>query len=167
MITFGEDTLPLRNDLIDVIDGGLCQSFQGGNENPEDTFDEAASSLVVILTELQNFANSELTDIRDTFENDVMSLSQKTANATNNTEILANPALYAVPAITLGLLLLIGTVFAWLEIGGSGFFWVQTWIIMPLFFILLFSSIILIAVVGAVLVANSGKSNENLDFVLN
>ena len=160
MIQFGDSSSVIRDNLIEVIDEGLCESFEGGNTNPEEEFDNAAASVVDILGQVQGFARNELTDIRDTFANDIMEIINQTSNSTDSTEILANPTYYAVPTITLGFMLLFGLMFAWFDVGIPGFFCAQIWVIMPLFFILIFISIAVIASVGAVLVANSGEWND-------
>lgn len=157
MIAFGNSSMTLRDNLIDVIDEGVCQSFEGGNANPQDEFDNAASSLVEVLNEMQNFATNELVEIRDVFATDIVAMAHRISNTTDTTEIAANPTYYAVPAMALGSILFIGAVLAWTEVGFPGYFCIQTWFFMPLFLLLIFTSIIVITAVGAVLVANSGK----------
>ncbi len=158
MIEFGESSVELRDNLIDVIGQSLCESYGGGQDtNPENEFDNSALALVSILAELQDFAKEELTDIRNAFATDVMQISYQMGNTTDSTVVLANPAYYGAPTIALGFTLLIGIVLAWIEFDPPIYFSVQTWFIMPLFFILIFVSIIVIAIVGAVLVANSGE----------
>lgn len=157
MIEFGQNSVPLRNTLVDMIDEGLCKSFEGGNANPEEEFDDAATTLVVILTALQDFAKNDLTDIRDTFATDIISIGSQMTNTTDITERIANPAYYAGPTIALGAVLFIGILLAWCEMRSPFYFCIQTWIIMPLFFVLITVSIVVITIVGAVLVANAGK----------
>lgn len=157
MIEFGENSVELRNNLIDKIDGGLCNSFEGGNSNPEEEFDAAASILVVILEDLQNFAKNELTDIRETFATDVSAIGIQMTNTTDTVQILAHPSYYAGPTIALGFFLFIGLLLAWREVSVPKYFCFHKWFIMPLVFILISISIIVIAAVAAVLVANSGK----------
>jgi hypothetical protein len=162
MIQFGESTITLRNNLVDMIDEGICNSFETGNQNPIEEFDNAASSLVNVLTEMQNFAKNDLTDIRDIFATDIISIGRQMANTTDSTEIMANPAYYAAPTITLGFLLFVGLMLSWLEIFVPGYFCVQVWVMLPFLFILITLSIVMITVVGAFLVTNSGK-NLNLN----
>ena len=157
MIDFGETSVPLRDNLIDTIGQGLCQSFEGGNANPQDDFDQAATQLVGLLNDMQNFARNELVVIRDVFATDIIAMANQMGNTTDTTEIIANPAYYALPAITLGGILFIGTLLAWNDVKIPGYFCLQTWLILPLFLILILASIAVITAVGAVLVANSGE----------
>ncbi len=160
MIEFGETSVPLRDSLIDLIGEGICESFEGGNSNPQEEFDDVATTLVGLLTEMQNFAKNELVDIREVFRTDIVNMAHQMGNTTDTTEIVANPAFYSGPAIALGGLIFIGTLLAWFEVAPPVYFCIQTWFTMPLFLLLIFASIIVITAVGAILVANSGKSIE-------
>ncbi len=157
MIEFGENSVPLRNSLVDLIDEGICSSFAGGNANPLEQFDTVAESLVVILTDLQNFAANDITTIRDIFATDVNTIAYGFGNTTDSIEVLANPAYYGGPTVALGVLLFVGLMFAWVEVIIPGYFFVQSWITMQLFLVVLTVSIAAIAILTAVLVANSGK----------
>ncbi len=162
MIEFGNSSEVFRDNLIDTIGQSLCESYGGRNSNidPEHEFDQAALKLVGILSEMQDFARDELVDIRNTFAVDILDISHRMGNTTDSAVILANPAYYGAPTITVGFILFIGLILAWSELGPPAYFCVQTWIIMPIFFVLIFASIIVITVVGAVLVANSGKQKK-------
>ena len=158
MIEFGQTSVPLRDNLIDSIGQGVCQSFIGGNANPQDDFDQAATQLVGLLNDMQNFAENELVDIRDVFATDIIAMAHQMGNTTETTEIFANPAYYAVPAMTLGGILFITTILAWLDVGIPAYFCLHIWLILPLFLLLILASIAVITAVGAVLVANSGET---------
>lgn len=158
MIEYRYKSVIWRDNLADMIDQGLCQSFQGGNTNSEEAFDTSASAVVDLLNGLQNFASSELTDIRTTFATDIIEIGNMIDGTADTVETIAKSAYYGGPTIALGSLLLIGLILAWFEVPIMNYFCIQKWITLPLFFILIFVSVILVSAIAAILVANSGMS---------
>jgi hypothetical protein len=159
-ITFADESETLRDSLVELIDEGICSAAQGGNGKSDDVtneFDAAAATLVDILTQLQSFADNDVTQIRDSFGQDLNSIVESVENKTTIVETHANPAYYAGPALGFGFLFMIGLLLAWSSVKRRPFFFcLQTWVLLPLFFVFIFISIIIIAAVGMVLVANAG-----------
>ena len=153
----GDDSAILRDSLIDQIDEGICNSFQGGNANPLAEIDNLASELVIVLNELQEFAKAEVIDIKETFGSDLESRVNAVEDTTDYYESVLNPAYYASPAIVFGFIFMIGIILAWVNIKFGIYFCIQTWVILPLFFIFFTVSIIAIAAVGIALVGNAGE----------
>lgn len=159
-----EDVAPLRDSLVDLIDGGICQSLRRTHPDLVGEFDEAAGQLVAVLNQLQGFSINEVADIKDTFTSNLQSIPENVEYYTTKYEERIDPAHYATPTITFGCLFMIGIVLAWSSVNIKIYILTQTWIIMPLFFIFISLTVILTVGVGSALVANSdiciGNDNQ-------
>ena len=159
-ISVGNDSTVLRDSLIDQLDDGICNSFEGGNANPLAEIDDLASELVTVLDQLQEFAKSDVIDIKDTFGSNLEDRVNSVEDRIDLWQSILNPAFYAGPAIGLGFIFMIGIILAWVKIKFCClYFCIQTWIILPFFFIFFTASILTIAAVGTALVANAGKDS--------
>lgn len=153
VIAFGENTVALRDNIVAELEQKVCTA--DGNGGVADQFDQAATAVVNILTALQDFSKNELTDIRNTFATEFNSVTNDIYNATETGETYSQPSYIAAPVITFGLVLALGTYLAWRGPVVKPYFTIQTWLILPLFSILVVVIAIVLAVTGTVLVANS------------
>mmetsp|Transcript_30085 Transcript_30085/g.34977 ORF Transcript_30085/g.34977 Transcript_30085/m.34977 type:complete len:503 (+) Transcript_30085:54-1562(+) len=146
LIGLSETSMPIRDKLRDITIGeGICKT----------DFDSIAFTLADILDQIQDFAEGEVTDIKEVFATEMMDLGNGLGNQTDTIQRLSNPAYYAGPAISLGFVLMVGTLLAWFAPDLQIYFKIQTWFFLPLFFLLLLVTIAGIAIVGAALVTNS------------
>lgn len=155
-ITLGDQSAAFRESLFELIGTGVCNVFEPENveSNP---IDGQIAVIVDALEGLQTFALNYVKDIKNAFEQDMKRVLQDIDDETNDYERRLNPAHYAGPAITFGIVLMIGVILAWLPYRNKIYFGIQTWVMMPLFFVFISVSIIIIAIVGVVLAANSGE----------
>lgn len=154
-ISFSEESEQLRDSLQVLIDQGICGSFQGGNGNVLDEFDTPANALNDALGALQEFAQTDVTEIKETFQSNMESAVNDVEDIVEVYESSTNAAYYAGPAIAFGLLFMIGIVLASMNSKFKLYFLLQTWLFLPLFFIFFTVSILIIVVVGIALVANA------------
>lgn len=153
VIGFGEDTVALRDNIVVELEQKVCTA--DGSGGVADQFDQAATSVVNILTALQDFSKNELTDIRNTFAMEFNSVSNDLYSASETGESYSQPSYIAGPVIGFGLLLTLGTYLAWKGPFIKPYFAIQTWLILPIFSIIVVVIAIVLAVTGTVLVANS------------
>lgn len=156
-IAFSDDSVELRNALKNLVGDGICNSFEDGNSKPLDDFDNAANAMIQTLDGLQEFAKTEIVDIRDTFGANLESRVNAVEDVFDQYQRILNPAFYAGPAIALGVIFMIGIILAWMKFELSSYFCVQTWIFLPIFYGFITISAFIIAFIGVALVANAGK----------
>lgn len=158
VIAFGESTVDLRDVIVDLIDDGICNAgdnMGGGTGAIQEEFDTQASTVVDLLTALQDFSKNSLVDLRDTFAADFDSWVERLEEYTITGENYVRPIYIAAPVVAFGFLLGLGSYLSWKAPHVSAYFKVQTWLILPLFSILFIVIGITISVIGSVLVANS------------
>lgn len=126
-----------------------------GSGGPADQFDSAANQVVNILGDLQNFAKNDLTQIRDTFSMQFTSITNDLYYSAETGEKYAEPMWVALPVMFFGLILCTGALLAWKGPYIKVFFAVQTWLILPLFSVVVIIMAVVLALTGTVLVANS------------
>ena len=153
----------MGQSIVDVVEGGICEIDNSivGIPIPTDSIqqiNDAANAVVEILNTLSDFAKSEATTIRDTFKSQVYDSVSEVEDVTDQiVEYYLNSVYYAGPAIAFGCLILMGIILAFLRINIKPYFCVQTYLILPLLFLFIVGTVIVIAVVGLALVAVSGK----------
>ncbi len=160
VIAFGESTVDLRDVIVDLIDDGICNAgdnMGGGTGDIQEEFDAQASTVVDLLTTLQDFSKNSLVDLRDTFAADFDSWVDRLEEYTVTGENYVRPIYIAAPVVVFGFLLGLGSYLSWKGPNVPTYFKVQTWFILPLFSVLFIVLGITISVIGSVLVANSGK----------
>jgi len=153
VILFGENTEALRDTIIEELEDPICEP--DGSGGPADQFDSAANQVVNVLGDLQNFAKSDLTQIRDTFSMEFTTVNSGIYDNAEKGEQYAEPMWVATPVIVFGLILCAGAYLAWKGPYIKSYFAVQTWLILPLFFVVVVIMAIVLSLLGTVLVANS------------
>lgn len=153
VIAFGENTVALRDNIVAELEQKVCT--RDGSGGVADQFDQAATSVVNILTALQDFSKNELTDIRNTFSTEFNSISNDFSSASDTGESYSQPSYIAGPVIAFGLLLTLGAYLAWKGPFIMAYFATQTWVVLPIFSLIIVVIAIVLAVTGTVLVANS------------
>lgn len=166
VIEFGASTEPLRAQLVQELQNEICT----GTSTAAQEFDSATQSVVDVLGALQDFSSTELTEIRDTFSTSFTEISTGFNEGFQSGEQYAQPMYIALPVMGIGLILFIGAFLAWKGPYIKPYFCVQTWFIMPLFFIIVVVMAFVLSITGTLLVANSdvclgGESKSPEGFV--
>ena len=153
VIQFGENTEDLRSRMVAELETGVCTP--DGRGGVADNFDAAVNNVVGILTILQDFSKNDLTELRNTFEMEFTTLNDAIYDNAENTESYAEPLLVALPVMMLGLVLGVGSWLAWKGPYIKTYFTVQTWIVLPIFSLVVILMAFVLALTGTLLVANS------------
>jgi len=154
VIAFGDDTVALKGDIIVLLEQGVCNAM-GTNNAVVTGFDEAAATVVTILTSLQDFSKDNLVELRNTFAMEFDSIYSNLYEVAGTGEKWAKPMFIALPVVAFGLILAVGAFLAWRGPNIRAYFAIQTWLILPLFSLMIVVIAMLMAVTGTVLVANS------------
>lgn len=165
LIVSGEFTTPIRDNLVDLIDAGVCSSFTTGNNNTID-IDPKAEEAVVVLTDLNDFIGSELVDLKENFSTRFEVIEKDVNGMLDTAQGYARISYYAIGIISLSSLLYIGAYLAWFGpkwMTLKTYFCFQTYIVLPLYFLTLVLTAHFTAGIGATLVVNSDMctSGEN------
>jgi hypothetical protein len=156
IIKAGEDTIPVRNDVVILLEDGICSSFTGGNGNTID-FDQEALGVIEQLKDLSDFTSGELTDLRNSFELEFINIQIEVNLVVDEAENYARASYYALVVMFLASLLSLGAYMAWFGPKFRAYFFAQSWIILPLYFLVLITTAIMAAAIGSAMVVNSGK----------
>jgi len=158
LIQAGAETVPVRNFLVELIDDGVCSSFSAGNGDSIE-IDSQAQEVVDVLTDLNDFTSDELIEIRDTFATEFNSLESEVLVIVDDSERYASISYYAIGIVVLSSILYLGAYMAWFApqvfTTLKGYFCVQTWIILPVYFLMLIATAIITAALGVTLVVIS------------
>lgn len=157
LIDAGTLTMPIRDSVVDVIEGGVCSSFDSGNGEPIDV-DTNAQKVVEVLTDLNDFTNGELIDIRENFSTQFEAIESEVNYYIDLAQEYAKTSYYAIGVICLSALLYIGAYLAWFGQGCislKSYFCLQTWVILPLYLLSLVATAIFTSAIGTALVVNS------------
>ncbi len=160
LIHSGNFTIPIRDNLVALIDNGVCSSFSTGNNETID-LDSKAEEAVQVLTDLSDFMRSDLVDIKDNFSSRFNIIEQDVNGMLDTAQDYARISYYAIGIISLSSLLYIGAYLAWFGpkwMSLKTYFCFQTYIVLPLYFITLVLTALFTAGIGTTLVVNSGKS---------
>ncbi len=158
MIDAGIDTTPVRDDLVQMIDDGVCNSFDGGNGDPVPV-DSTVQTAVTILTDLSDFTQGPLTDIKDNFATQFVAIEADVTNYIDQAQDYGRVSYYALAIIIISSLLYVGAYIAWFApklCAFKAYFCLQTWIVLPIFFVTLILTAFFTAAIGTALVVNSG-----------
>jgi len=156
IIKAGEDTIPIRDDAIQLLKEGACSSFAGGNGNNID-FDDEAENVVEQLTSLSDFTRGELTELKNNFETEFFNAQTEVNLVVDQAQTYAKLSFYAIAVIFLSTLLSMGGYMAWFGPKIRSYFFVQSWIVLPLYFVVLIMTAIIAGAISAAMVVNSGK----------
>jgi hypothetical protein len=156
IIKAGEDTIPVRNNVVILLEDGICSSFTGGNGNTID-FDQEALGVIEQLKDLSDFTSGELTDLRNSFELEFINIQIEVNLVVDEAENYARASYYALVVMFLASLLSLGAYMAWFGPKFRAYFFAQSWIILPLYFLVLITTAIMAAAIGSAMVVNSGK----------
>jgi hypothetical protein len=152
-IEFGRDSVVLRDDIEEKIEVGICDA--GDNTDIFAAFESAGGQLVEVLDQLRDFGQTDIATIQDIFSNDVTSFLETVEKRTGQIEDNANLAYYGGVAVAIGALFTAGIILAWLALDIKIYFCIQTWFVLPVFFIFISFTVVAIAFIGLVLVANA------------
>ncbi len=156
VIKAGNETVPIRDASVEMLSDGLCSSFPAGNGETID-FDAKGLEVTDVLTALSDFTNGDLTDLRDTFEEQFVAAEIEIANILNKSQDYAKISYYAIAIVIVTFLLSLQGHMAWFGPRIASFFCFQKWFTIPLYFLLLLFSAIVSAALSQVLVVNSGE----------
>jgi len=154
IIKAGEDTIPVRNDVVILLEDGICSSFTGGNGNTID-FDQEALGVIEQLKDLSDFTSGELTDLRNSFHLEFKNIQIEVNLVVDEAENYARASYYALVVMFLASLLSLGAYMAWFGPKFRAYFFAQSWIILPLYFLVLITTAIMAAAIGSAMVVNS------------
>jgi len=154
IIKAGEDTIPIRDDAIQLLKEGACSSFAGGNGNNID-FDDEAENVVEQLTSLSDFTRGELTELKNNFETEFFNAQTEVNLVVDQAQTYAKLSFYAIAVIFLSTLLSMGGYMAWFGPKIRSYFFVQSWIVLPLYFVVLIMTAIIAGAISAAMVVNS------------
>jgi len=158
-IALGESTLSLKDSLLFQLelDGGICNPSDTSFEFLATSINTQAQVVVQSLTDLQDFAKNDLTSIRKTFDEDFGDYSGQLMDAADTGEKYSKPMYIAAPIVFFGLIFGIGGLLAWRLSGCKPYFCIQTWVLLPIFILLIVFVAVLAAVSSVVLKVNAGK----------
>jgi len=156
-INFGTDTVPLKENLITVLDGGICNPPDPSFQSTADQINSQAQSVVNILAAIQDFSRNELITLQSAIDQEIDPVVDALFRVANEGEKYSTPLYIAAPIVVFGLILGFGAFLSWKGSGCSPYFCVQSWIVLPFFFLFIFIITILAALAGTLLTINSGK----------
>lgn len=168
-IKLGEESAVLRDSIVNIVEGGICEIPAAIPQNQIltdalDQIDSAADAVVEILTTLSDFATNDVNTIRDAFTSEVDDAITQMKDGTDQAvEYYRITNFYAIPAIFFGCMTLAGIILAVLHMEIKPFICFQTWVVLPLLNIFIFVTVIVIAVIGLALVANADICIGNPD----
>ena len=155
VISFSSNTIELKEDIVLELENKICEP--DGSGGIADNFDNSAQQVVNILGALQDFSLSDLKEIRTTFATKFDMVTDDFYDLTGIGEQYAEPMYMGIPILVFGLGLFIGTFLAWkARIPCSNvFFCLQSWTLLPTFFVIIVLMVIVLAISSIALVANS------------
>ncbi len=142
--------------MVKLVDRGICNSFDGGN-GAQVSVDPIAQQAASALTQLSDFTMGDFTDMRNHFNSEFTAYEAEVLKVVDDTEGYINIAFYAIVVIIFAFFLAGGTYMSWFGPDIRYYFLVQTWFVVPCFFIFLLLSAIAASGIGSGLVVNSGK----------
>lgn len=160
-IDLGEDAVPFKDSLIEMIQNDICDSTDPTFADDQNAINTAARSLLETLTVLEDFSTGELTNLRSDFDDTFSDLYREIDAYVDDGESYSQPVYAAAPIIAIGIIFFVGAFISWRASTNSGnacsksYFIFQTWVCLPLFFIIIIVAAIIAAVSGAVLTVNS------------
>ena len=155
-IQLGDSSLPLREHLISLIDGGICNPPEGSDfQDIANLINTQAQVVLDSLIALQDFPKNELKSIQSYFKY-FEGFSNDLAKAADIGEKYSNPMYVAAPIVTFGLIFGIGGLLAWSISGCDTYFCIQTWAFLPIFFLMVLVAAILTAGSSVVLKVSAG-----------
>ena len=157
VIQAADETIPVRDKVVVMLEEGLCPSFPGANGETHN-FDELGIAALGKLSELADFTNGELKVLRNSFETEFVAAETEVLRVLDTAEDYARISYYAIAIVVVTLLLTLQTQMAWAGPHFSAFFCFQKWITVPAFYMLLMFSTIVTAALSAVLIVNTGKN---------
>jgi len=167
LIKSGDFTIPIRDNLVAMIENGVCSSFDTGSGIIIDV-DPKAEQVVQILTDLNDFTKGELVTIKDDFSTQFSSIEEDVNSMLDDAQGYARISYYAIGIISLSAILYIGAYLAWFGpkwMSMKTYFCFQTYFVLPLYFLTILLTGIFTAAIGTTLVVNSDMctSGENND----
>ncbi|GFH58897.1 hypothetical protein CTEN210_15373 [Chaetoceros tenuissimus] len=169
-IAFSSNTLGLKEEIVVELEKRICEP--DGSGGIADNFDNSAQQVVNVLGALQDFSLSDLVEIRTTFATKFDMVTDDFYDITGVGKKYAEPMYMWIPILIFGLGIFIGTILAWkARIPCSGmFFCLQSWTLLPVFFLIIVIMVIVLAISSIALVVNSdvcmgGESKKPEGFV--
>jgi hypothetical protein len=155
VIVAGEDTIPIRDAAIEILNEGLCNSMEEGNGNTIQDWDEEAKLVVDLLTQLSDFTRGELTNLKENFDSELYRVQEEVDLAVETAENYGLVSYYSIAIIVLSTFLSLGAYMATFGPKVRTYFMVQKWLVLPLYFLILIFTAIVVAVLSSVIVVNS------------
>lgn len=156
VIDAGETTIPIRDAAVSLLDQGICSTFTGGNGNKID-FDNQARTVVDKLTALSDFTRGELTSLKNSFALKFAEAEVEVNRVIDEAQNYARASYYAITIIILTTFLSMGGYMAWFGPKIRTYFFCQTWMLLPLYTLVLILTAVVVGAIAAVLVVNSGQ----------
>ena len=147
----------MKNDLLSLLEDGICISQTESFDETADKVNGQTREVVNVLTALQDFSRNELTSLRQTFDGRFSPQFDAVFEFSLKGESYSRAMYAAAPVPLLGLILCFGAIAALWYPNLSTYFCFQTWVVLPLFFILVFVAGIYAAASSVWLTMNSGK----------
>jgi len=154
IIKAGGDTIPIRNDAVALLEEGICSTFTGGNGNAID-FDNTALDVIKQLALLSDFTSGELTVLRDNFVQEFTNIQTEVKLVVDEAQNYARASYYALVIIFLTSILSAGGYMAMFGPKIRIYFFAQSWVILPLYFLVLITTAIVVATISSTMVVNS------------
>lgn len=156
VIQVGNDTIPVRNQVVEIFSNGVCNSFPGGNGQTID-FDTKALQIMGQLSQLSNFTQGDLTNLKNSFEKGFVEAEAEINLVLEKSQDYSRISYYAYAVIFLAFLISLQGYAAWSGLKLKVFFGFQSMITIPIYSTVLFLSTIVAAGLSSVLVVNTGK----------
>jgi len=154
IIKAGEESVPIRDSVVSLIEQGICNSFDGGN-GASISIDPIAQEAVKALTMLSDYTKTDFTTLRNQFDTGFVTAEMDVNGIVDRTEGYAKISYYATVVVIFSILLAGGTYFSMVGRRIRMYFLCQTWVIVPVYFIFLVMTAIVTSFIGAALVLNS------------
>jgi hypothetical protein len=155
IIIAGNNANTTRNEAVAILEKGVC-GFVGGNGNQDpDIDDQIATILDLLKNELNDFAKDDLTLMTNEYSTEFSTAQKETTRVVDLSKEYVQISWYAITVIIFSTLLSIGAYLAWFGPRIRAYFCFQTWILLPIYFVVILVSAIVLAVLGPVIVANS------------
>lgn len=155
LLTVGVAANKTRSETVSILKTGIC-GFDGGNGNPVPELEVKTEELVFLLDdELNDFAKDDLSTMRMEYNTEFGVAEKQAKRVVDVTKDYSSISWYAVVVIALSSLLALGAYMAWFGPHSRLYFCLQTWVFLPIYFVVVLMSAVVLAVLGPVLVANS------------
>ena len=164
IIATGETTVPIRDTAIGLLAAGTCTP--GGGNGVRIEFDDEAEYVIGLLTDLSDFTRNDLTVLRNSFDSQFIEAETEVNRVVDDAQSYARASYYAIVIMIFSFFLSAGAYAAWFGPRVRTYFIIQSWVVLPTYFLIIILTAIVTSVLATVLTVNSGKTIHMHTFLM-